>query len=153
MTRRIYLDFNGSTPIDPAVRSAIEPFLTDDFGNPSSSHWAAQSARDAIERARGQVASLIACDPTEIVFTSGGTEANNMALKGAFFAKQGSASQPHFVTSSVEHPSVLAPLRFLERLGASVTEVMVDRHGQVDPCGPLSHRRRANGGEDSCGSR
>jgi cysteine desulfurase len=133
MTRRIYLDFNGSTPVDPAVRTAMEPFLKDHFGNPSSSHWAAQSARDAIERARGQVASLIACDPTEVVFTSGGTEANNMALKGAFFAKRSSVSQPHFITSAVEHPSVLAPLRFLEQLGGSVTAVMVDRHGQVDP--------------------
>jgi cysteine desulfurase len=133
MTHRIYLDFNGSTPIDPAVRVAMEPFMTDHFGNPSSSHWAAQSARDAIERARGQVASLIACDPTEVVFTSGGTEANNMALKGAYFAKRSSTAQPHFITSPVEHPSVLAPLRFLEQLGASVTQLMVDRHGLVDP--------------------
>lgn len=139
MSRRIYLDYNGSTPIDPAVREAMLPFLTDHYGNPSSAHWAALAARDAIERARGQVASLLACDPTEIVFTSGGTEANNLALKGVCFARQGEVAQPHFITSSVEHPAVLEPLRFLETLGASVTVVPVDRFGQVDP----NHVRRA----------
>jgi cysteine desulfurase len=111
----------------------MQPFLTDHYGNPSSAHWAALSARDAIERARGQVASLLASDPTEIVFTSGGTEANNMALKGVFFVKQGEVAKPHFITSSVEHPAVLEPLRFLETLGASATVLPVDRYGQVDP--------------------
>lgn len=133
MSGRIYLDYNGSTSIDPAVREAMQPFLTDHFGNPSSAHWAALSARDAIERARGQVASLIACDPTEVVFTSGGTEANNMALKGVFFARRGDVAKPHFITSAIEHPAILEPLRFLERLGASVTILPVDRFGQVDP--------------------
>jgi len=135
MSRRIYLDYNGSTPIDPAAREAMQPFLMDHYGNPSSAHWAASFARDAIERARGQVARLLACDPTEIAFTSGGTEANNMALKGLFFAKHGEIAKPHFITSSVEHPAVLEPLRFLATLGASTTVVPVDRYGQVDPNG------------------
>jgi cysteine desulfurase len=133
MTRRIYLDFNGSTPLDPAVREAMEPYLTDHYGNPSAGHWAASEARDAIERARGQVASLVGSDPTEIVFTSGGTESNNMALKGAFFAWRRERARPHFITSAVEHPSILEPLKFLERWGASITVLNVDRHGQVDP--------------------
>lgn len=131
--RPIYLDFNGSTPLAPQVRAAMQPFLLDHFGNPSSSHWAALGARDAIEEARGNVASLIACDPTEVVFTSGGTEANNLAIKGVYFAHREKFTKPHFVTSTIEHPSVSAPLRFLQRLGAEVTEVPVDRFGKVDP--------------------
>lgn len=103
------------------------------FGNPSGTHWAAQEARDAIERARGQVAALIGSDATEVVFTSGGTEANNHAIKGVFFARRLTVPKPHFITSAVEHPSVLSPLRFLEQLGAEVTIVGVDRHGRVDP--------------------
>lgn len=133
MTRQIYLDFNGSTPIAPEVLAAIQPYLSGNFGNPSSSHWAAQAARDAVEQARGQVAGLIGSDPTEVVFTSGGTEANNHALKGVFLSRKDAVSTPHFVTSAVEHSAVFAPLRFLERLGAEVTLVGVDRHGRVDP--------------------
>lgn len=133
MTRRVYLDFNGSTPIAPQVLACMQPYLTDHFGNPSSSHWAAQPAHDAIERARGQVAALIGSDPTETVFTSGGTEANNMALKGVFFAKRNAVAKPHFITTAVEHPAILAPLRFLEDLGAEATIVAVDRHGCLDP--------------------
>jgi cysteine desulfurase len=131
--RLSYLDFNGSTPIARDVLAAMEPYLSEHFGNPSSSHWAAQHARDAIEKARGQVATLIGSDPTEIVFTSGGTEANNHAIKGVFFASRRSVSAPHFVASAVEHPSVLAPLGFLEGLGAELTIVGVDRHGLVNP--------------------
>jgi cysteine desulfurase len=133
MTRQIYLDFNGSTPIAREVLTAMQAYLSGNFGNPSSSHWAAQAARDAVERARGQVAALIGSDPTEVVFTSGGTEANNHALKGVFWSRKAAVAKPHFVTSAVEHPAVLAPLRFLERHGAEVTVVGVDRYGSVDP--------------------
>lgn len=133
MTRPIYLDFNGSTPIAPEVLAAMQPYLSGNFGNPSSSHWAGQTARDAVERARGQVASLIGSDATEVVFTSGGTEANNHALTGVFWSKKDVVAKPHFVTSAVEHPAILVPLQFLEHLGAEVTIVGVDRHGRVDP--------------------
>jgi cysteine desulfurase len=83
---RIYLDYNASTPIDPAVAAAMRPFLDEAFGNPSSDHWASTPARAALEDARGQVAELLGCAPDEVVFTSGGSEANNLALKGTFFA-------------------------------------------------------------------
>ncbi|MBI2824056.1 MAG: aminotransferase class V-fold PLP-dependent enzyme [Planctomycetia bacterium] len=143
MTREIYLDFNGSTPIAPEVLAAMRPSLKGNFGNPSSSHWAAQGARDAVERARGQVAALIGSDPTEVVFTSGGTEANNHALKGVFWSRKDAVAKPHFVTSAVEHPAILVPLRFLERLGAEVTVVGVDRYGRVDP-DDIRHAIRAD---------
>jgi cysteine desulfurase len=127
----IYLDYNASTPIDPSVRAAMEPYLASDYGNPSSSHWAGWPAREALERARAEVAALVAARPEEIVFTSGGSEANNLAIKGCFFRARPGA--PHIVTSAVEHPAVLEPCRFLEQLGARVTRVPVDRAGRVDP--------------------
>lgn len=113
----IYLDYNASTPLDLAVAAVMRPLLEQAFGNPSSGHWASAPAKAALERARGQVAALIGAAPDEVVFTSGGNEANNLAIKGTFFAlsRQGA----HIVTSAIEHPAVLAPCRFLERLGAS----------------------------------
>lgn len=131
MSARIYLDFNASTPIAPEAVEAMRPFLTEHFGNPSSLHWAGAPAKDAVERARGQVAALLCCDPTEIVFTSGGSEANNHAIKGVFFANRGRGD--HIVTTAVEHPATIRPCRFLESLGARVTVLPVDRHGRVDP--------------------
>ncbi len=128
---RIYLDSNASTPLAPEVVEAMAPFLTDHFGNPSSHHWAGAPAKAAVEKARAQVASLLGCDPDEIVFTSGGSESNNHALKGVFFANRDSGD--HIVTSAVEHPAILRPLRFLETLGAKVTVLAVDRHGRLDP--------------------
>ncbi len=83
-TERIYLDYNASTPIDPAVAAAMMPFLADHFGNPSSGHWAAAPAKAALEKARGQIAALLGCEEDEVVFTSGGSEANNLALKGVY---------------------------------------------------------------------
>jgi cysteine desulfurase len=109
--RRIYLDYNASTPIDPAVAAAMKPFLADHFGNPSSGHWAAASANAALERARGQVAALLGCEDDEIVFTSGGSEANNLALKGAYFARRDSGD--HVITTRVEHPAITARAGFL----------------------------------------
>jgi cysteine desulfurase len=130
-TRQIYLDYNASTPVDPAVAVAMRPFLDEAFGNPSSGHWASAPAKAALDRARSQVASLLGAAPDEIVFTSGGSEANNLAIKGTFFAlnRQGT----HIITSAIEHPAVLAPCRFLERFGASVTYIPVDGAGSIDP--------------------
>ncbi|MBO0763513.1 MAG: cysteine desulfurase [Hyphomicrobiaceae bacterium] len=128
---RIYLDYNASTPIDPAVAAAMRPFLEEGFGNPSSGHWAATGAKAALKDARGKVAALIGADSDEIVFTSGGSEANNLALKGVAVALKTKGS--HIVTSAVEHPAILAPCRFLEEQGFEVTVVPVDRFGLVDP--------------------
>ncbi len=128
---RTYLDFNASTPLAPEVVEAMRPFLAEHFGNPSSHHWAGAPAKAALERARAQMAALLGCGPDEIVFTSGGTESNNHALKGAFLANRGRGD--HVVTSAVEHPAVLEPLRCLESLGARVTVVPVDRAGRVGP--------------------
>ncbi len=130
-THRIYLDFNGSTPIAPEVAEAMKPFLIDHFGNPSSHHWAGAPAREAVDHARQQVAGLLQCHPEEVVFTSGGTESNNHAIKGVFFALKGKGN--HIITTRIEHPAVLNPCQFLEKLGAKVTYVGVDQFGRVDP--------------------
>jgi cysteine desulfurase len=127
----IYLDYNASTPIDVAVAAVMKPFLADHFGNPSSGHWAAAPAKAALENARGQVAALLWCQDDEIVFTSGGSEANNLALKGVYFARRNSGD--HVITTRIEHPAIVEPCRFLERLGARVTYLPVDRYGRVDP--------------------
>lgn len=127
----IYLDYNASTPIDPAVTAVMKRLLEGAYGNPSSGHWASVEARAALEEARRQVAGLLGCDPDEIVFTSGGSEADNLALKGLFFARGGKPS--HIVTSQIEHPAILEPCRFLEKLGATVTYVRADSRGLVDP--------------------
>src|ERR687897_470323 len=125
----IYLDYNASTPIDPSVTAAMRPYLDEAFGNPSSGHWASMPAKAALEKARSQVAALLDCAPDEIVFTSGGSEANNLAIKGTFFALRHKGE--HIVTTTVEHPAILAPCRFLEQLGAAVTYVPVDSTGRV----------------------
>lgn len=129
--QRIYLDYNASTPIEPAVLAVMGPLLGGAFGNPSSGHWASVPAKAALEHARGQVASLLGATPDEIVFTSGGSEANNLALKGSYFALQEKGN--HIITQVTEHPAVLKPLAFLEGFGATVTYLPVDGAGQVDP--------------------
>ena len=129
--RPIYLDYNASTPIDPAVAAAMRPFLEDHYGNPSSGHWAATAAKAALEKGRGQVAALLGCQNDEIVFTSGGSEANNLALKGVFFALRDKGD--HIVTTQIEHPAIIEPCRFLERLGARMTHLPVDGTGRIDP--------------------
>ena len=127
----IYLDYNASTPIHPAVAFAMGPFLEDHYGNPSSGHWAATTAKTALETARGQVAVLLGCQNDDIVFTSGGSEANNFALKGVFVALRHKGH--HIITTRVEHPAIIEPCRFLERLGARVTYLPVDGTGRIDP--------------------
>ena len=130
MNRKIYLDYNASTPIAPEAVEAMHPFLTEHYGNPSSLHWAGIPARDALDVARRQVSDLLGCDPMEVVFTSGGSEANNHALKGVFFANREKGN--HIITTAVEHPAILNPCRFLEKFGAKVTVLPVDRFGRVD---------------------
>jgi cysteine desulfurase len=129
--RRIYLDNAATTPTHPDVWKAMRPFLRDSFGNPSSMHSAGQEARVAVEEARDRVASLVGAGSEEIVFTSGGTEADNFALKGMAYANDGGRN--HIITSSVEHHAVLETCKFLERLGFTVTCLPVDGSGLVDP--------------------
>jgi cysteine desulfurase len=129
LTHEIYLDFNASTPVDPAVAEVMRPYLEVAYGNPSSGHWAAAPARDAVELARGQVAGLLGCAPGEIVFTSGGSESDNLAIKGVINGQR----DAHIVTSAVEHPAVVEPCRHLERQGVRVTWLGVDEWGRVDP--------------------
>ncbi len=131
MEEKIYLDYNASTPIAPEVAEAMEPFLRKHFGNPSSGHWAGEPAKAAVEGARTQVAGLLGCSADEIVLTSGGSEANNHAIKGAFFSRRGRGN--HIITTAVEHPATHQPCRFLESFGARVTRVGVDGSGMVDP--------------------
>lgn len=127
---RIYLDYNASTPVAPEVLDEMLPYLKDRYGNPSSSHSFGAVCRAAMEQARERLAQLIGCGPSEIIFTSGATESNNIVIKGVSkCAGKGS----HFITSRIEHPSVLEPCRHIEKLGYSVTYLPVDRYGQVRP--------------------
>ncbi len=127
----IYLDYNASTPIYPEVADVMRPLLETGYGNPSSPHFAAEAARAAIDAARHQLADLLGAAPDEVVFTSGGSEANNFALKGAFHAQRDRGN--HIITSQVEHPAILEPCRYLETQGAEVTYIPVDGTGRVDP--------------------
>ncbi len=127
----IYLDYNATTPVDPLVVAELLPWLNEGFGNPSSSHPYGQRAKLAVEQARERIANVLGCLTSEIVFTSGGTEANNQALIGVALANSGRGR--HIITSAVEHPAVLNPLQWLERQGFAVTILPVDSSGRVDP--------------------
>jgi cysteine desulfurase len=124
----IYLDHNATTPVHPAVVEAMLPFLREHFGNPSSGHIYGQRAKRAVDHARRQVASLLACQPDEILFTSGGTEANNLAIRGVL---ELSSVRRHVVTSTVEHPAIARPCELVERQGAEITRLPVDSMGRV----------------------
>lgn len=128
MSAPLYLDYNATTPIDPAVSEAILPFLRDHFGNPSSTHAYGKIANEAVEKARAQVAALVGAQPDEIVFTGSGSEASNHAIKGTCLNDTG-----HIITTAVEHPATLKPIEFLRRLGCPVSILPVDRFGLVDP--------------------
>lgn len=128
---RIYLDYNASTPIAPAVAAVMREAMESGFGNSLSPHWAGEPARRMVDKAREQVAVLLGCAPEEVVFTSGGSESNNFALKGAFFGSN--RARRHLITTQVEHPAIVAPGRFLERLGATITWLPVDGTGRIDP--------------------
>jgi len=127
----IYLDYNATTPIDPQVAEAMLPFVHQHYGNPSSSHPLGVIAHAAVEEARDRIAKMLSCQPEEVVFTSGGTEANNYAIKGVAGAY--SAQGNHIITSSVEHPAVIEVCRFLEEKGKRVTYLPADRFGYLDP--------------------
>lgn len=131
MKKLIYLDYNATTPHDAEVISAMKPYVEEYFGNPSSSHLYGLKTREAVEQARCQVASLLNCNPSEIVFTSGGTEANNYAIKGIAFAHRHKGN--HIITTVIEHPAVIEVCRFLEKQGFYVTYLPVDEYGLVNP--------------------
>ncbi len=126
----IYLDYNATTPLDPAVVEAMRPYLEQHFGNPSSAHWYGVQTRLAVEKARKQVASLLNCQAEEIIFTSGGSESNNFAIKGVAQAYRSRGN--HIITSAIEHPAVAEVCRYLESNGFRVTYLPVDETGLVD---------------------
>jgi cysteine desulfurase len=132
--RPIYLDYNSTTPVDPAVLKAMLPYLGDHYGNPSCTHLYGREAHTAVERAREQVAELLGAKPDEIVFTGGGSEASNHAIKGTVLRSETDwGRNAHVVISAVEHPATVQPCEFLAALGCEVTVVPVDRFGMVDP--------------------
>ena len=128
---RIYLDANATTPVLPEVLAAMQPFWTERFGNPSSAHAGGQRTRSAVERARGSVAALLGCDTSEVVFTSGGTEADNLALAGVVQPFLDRREPVHLVVSAIEHHAVLYVAESLERRGAEVTYLPPDGNGVV----------------------
>ena len=128
----IYLDYNATTPIDPAAAAAAQPYLAEEFGNPSSAHHYATAPAHALHTARQQIAALIGATADGIVFTGTGTEANNLAIRGTVLANP--TRTPHVITQATEHPGVLATCRALHRLhGVQVTVLPVDEHGLLDP--------------------
>lgn len=129
IVKQIYLDYNATTPIDKRVADAMRPFLDEYFGNPSSVHEYGIKTKLAVEKARQQIAGLLNCEPSEIIFTSGGTESNNFAIKGAALANRDKGN--HIITSTVEHPAVFEVCHYLERNGFEVTYVNVDEYGIV----------------------
>ncbi len=131
MKKPIYLDYNATTPHAPEVIEVMQPYLKEHFGNPSSSHWYGKEPKLAVEKARQQVAGLLRCSPEEIIFTSGGTEANNHAIQGIAWAMR--ARGNHIITSAVEHPAVLEVCRFLAPLGFEITVLPVNDEGLINP--------------------
>ena len=129
MMKPIYLDYNATTPHDPEVISAMRPYLEEHFGNPSSSHWYGEQTKKGVEAAREQVACLLNCLPSEIVFTSGGTESNNWAIKGIAFALRNRGN--HIITSRIEHPAVTEVCEYLEGERFAITCLPVDETGMV----------------------
>ncbi|MBT3228936.1 MAG: cysteine desulfurase [Candidatus Marinimicrobia bacterium] len=128
---KIYLDYNATTPIDPMVQEAMEPFYRSHFGNPSSNHSLGRYNRQAIDFAREQVASLLGTQPEEVIFTSGGSESNNMALKG--IASRAAVKGQHIIVSKVEHPAILNVVQYLQHQGFRISFLPVDSQGVVQP--------------------
>src|SRR3990172_2762667 len=131
---RVYLDYAASTPVDERVVEKMLPYFGSQFGNPSSVHRFGQEGEAALDAARRAVANVMACQPSEIVFTSGGTESDNLALRGAALAARESRGASHILTTSVEHPAVVNACRYLERHhGFQVEWLPVDSDGRADP--------------------
>ncbi len=131
MQHPIYLDYNATTPIDTEVAAAILPYITEMFGNPSSVHQYGLQAKKAVEEARHHLATLLNCFPDEVVFTSGGTESNNYAIKGIAFQNRHKGN--HIITTAIEHPAVTEVCQFLETQGFRVSYLPVDQYGLIDP--------------------
>ncbi|MCS7065828.1 MAG: aminotransferase class V-fold PLP-dependent enzyme, partial [Fimbriimonadales bacterium] len=129
--RSVYLDYAATTPLDPQVKQAMEPFLSELFGNPSSLHRWGRQARLAIDEARETLARALGCDPAEICFTSSGTEACNLAIIGA--SLKAPADRRHLLVSPIEHHAVLNAAEWLQPFGYEVEHLPVDAYGQVDP--------------------
>ncbi len=129
--RHIYLDHNATTPVHPEVIEAMSAFYREKFGNPSSIHWAGRWVKGAVEKGREKVALLLNCEPVEVVFTSSGTEADNMAIKGVAAALRDRGN--HIITLRTEHPAVLNTCLYLEKQGYEITRLGVDRDGMPDP--------------------
>jgi cysteine desulfurase len=127
----LYLDYNATTPIAKEVAEAMTPFILEDFGNPSSAHPMGKKANEALEKARGQIAALLGCEGSEIIFTSGGTESNNMVLKSLAWTMRNKGR--HIITTRIEHPAIINTALFLMETGLEVTFLPVDSYGQVDP--------------------
>jgi len=127
---KIYLDYNATTPIDKEVVQAMQPYLANYFGNPSSSHSFGVETKKAVENARKQVATLINCKPHEVIFTSGGSESNNYAIKGIAYAYENRGN--HIITSTIEHPAVIEVCKYLERKGFQISYIPVDDNGIID---------------------
>ncbi len=131
MNHPVYLDYCATTPVHPDVRAAMQPALEDVYGNPSSMHWAGRQAAELVRQARQQVAESVGCMPSEVYFTSGATEADNLALFGTLHRY--APARAHLITTAVEHHAILHAAEKLARQGYSVTIVPVDGHGRVDP--------------------
>ena len=126
----VYLDYNATTPIGREVAEAMRPYMEQYFGNPSSLHWYGIQSQKAVQKARGQVAHLLNCKPEEIIFTSGGTESNNFAIKGAALANRNKGN--HIITSTIEHPAVTEVCKYLEAGGFQTSYIPVDETGLID---------------------
>ncbi len=129
--KQIYLDYAATTPTHPDVLTAMLPYFSEKFGNPSSIYALGQESKTAVEKARQSLAKLINCRPEEIVFTSGGTEANNFALNGIAYANSNKGK--HIITTKIEHHAIIEPCEFLEKHGFTTTYLSVDENGMVDP--------------------
>ena len=133
MGGRIYLDHAATTPLDPRIAMAMDRYLAAVYGNPSSLHWAGKEAHEGLDEARASVAALIGAEPSEIVFTGSGTEADNLALRGILEPALLAGEPVHLIVSAFEHPGVMEPAKYLERRGVAVTYLPVTTDGLVEP--------------------
>src|SRR6056297_1928171 len=132
--KKIYLDYAATTPVHKKVKKAMKPYFSNIFANPSSLHQFGQDAKVELDKSRKKIADFIGAQAKEIIFTSGGSESDNLALKGVFFdLKQKNDFAPHIITSSIEHSAILNSCKFLEKQGAKITYIKPDKEGLIDP--------------------